>query len=82
MCIRDRLDSTAAVESSSVGDTKFKLVNAALAGLERVRDALALHIKGELEAAAFGNQPVFGAQLQTTACGAVIAAAGLLAHHV
>ncbi|MGH3232630.1 MAG: hypothetical protein ACRDOH_05135 [Streptosporangiaceae bacterium] len=74
--------STAAVESSTVGDLEFKTVNSALTGLERARDALALHIKGELEAAAFGNQPVIGAQGQTIACRVIIRAAGLLAHHL
>jgi len=73
--------STAAVESSAAGDTVFKQVNASLAGLEKVRDALALHIKSDLEAAAFGNQPVSGAQGQTAACQAIIASAGALAQH-
>ena len=44
-----------------------------------VRDALALRIKGELEAAAFGDQPIFGAPGQTVACQAIIASAGVLA---
>ena len=74
--------STAAVESSSPGDVLFRQLNATLAGLDRVRDALALRVKGELEAAAFGNQPVIGARGQTVACQALIATAGLLAHHV
>ncbi len=73
--------STAAVESSTAGDSRYKAVNAALAGLDKLRDALALRIKGELEAAAFSGQPVFGAQGQTAACQAIIAAAGVLAHH-
>jgi hypothetical protein len=74
--------STAAVESSSIGDTQYKTINAALTGLDRLRDALALRIKGELEAAAFGDQPVFGAQGQIITCQALIASAGALAHHV
>ena len=53
--------STAAVESSTLGDAEFRTVNAALTGLERFRDALALRVKGELEAAAFCGQPVLGA---------------------
>ncbi len=73
--------STAAVESSSVGDVVFKRVNATLSGLEQVRDAVALHIKGALEAAAFENHPVSGVQGQTFACQAIIAAAGALAQH-
>ena len=48
--------------------TRVRTVNTALAGLERARDALALRIKGELEAAAFGGQPVIGAAGQTAAC--------------
>jgi hypothetical protein len=74
--------STAAVESSSIGDTQYKTINAALTGLDRVRDALALRVKGELEAAAFSGQPVFGAQGQTIACQALIASAGVLAKHL
>jgi hypothetical protein len=74
--------STAAVESSTAGDLEFRTVNNALTGLERARDALALHIKGELEAAAFGNQPVIGAHGQTIACQAIIRAAGLLPQHL
>jgi hypothetical protein len=74
--------STFAAASSSIGDTQYKTINAALTGLDRVRDVLALRIKGELEAAAFGDQPVFGAQAQTTACQAVIASAGVLAKHL
>ena len=74
--------STAAVESSTTNDREFTTVNAALTGLDRVRDALALRIKGELEAASFADQPVFGASGQIFACQAIIAAAGVLAHHV
>ena len=74
--------STAAVESSTTGDGEFKAVNAALTGLDHLRDALALRIKGELEAAAFSGQPVFGAQGQTAACQAIIASAGALAQHL
>jgi hypothetical protein len=72
--------STAAVESSTTADTEYKTVNAALAGLDRLRDALALRVKGELEAAAFGGQPVLGAAGQTAACRGLISAAGALAH--
>jgi hypothetical protein len=57
-------------------------VNGALSVLERVRDALALKIKGELEAAAFDGTPVYGAPGQTVACQAVIAAAKVLAQHL
>ena len=74
--------STAAVESSTAGDGEYKAVNAALTGLDRLRDALALRIKGELEGAAFGDQPVFGASGQAAACQAIIASAGALAHHL
>ena len=54
----------------------------ALSGLDRLRDALALRVKGELEAAAFGGQPVIGAPGQTAACRGIIAVAGALAHHL
>jgi hypothetical protein len=74
--------STAAVESSTTGDGEYRAVNATLTGLDHLRDALALRIKGELQAAAFGDQPVFGAQGQTFACQAIIASAGVLAKHL
>jgi hypothetical protein len=74
--------STAAVESNTTADREFTTVNAALTGLDRIRDALALRIKGELEAAAFGNRPILGASGQALACQAIIASAGVLAHHV
>jgi len=70
---------TAAIESSSPGDAEYVATDKALAGLDRLRDALALRIKAELEAAAFGNEPVIGAPAQTTACQALIASAGALA---
>ena len=53
-------------------DTRY---NQALTALEKVRDALAGKIKGELEAAAFRNTRVLGASAQAVACQAVIAAA-------
>ena len=74
--------STAAVESGTAGDVEFRTVNAALAGLDRLRDGLALRVKGELEAAAFSGRPVIGAAGQTAACQGIIAAAGALAHHL
>jgi len=74
--------STKAVESSTGADAEYKVVNQALTGLNLLRDSLALKIKAELEAAAFGNTPVAGAQLQTTLCQAAIGAAGALAQHL
>ena len=73
---------TAAIESSSPGDAEYLTTDHVLAGLDKLRDALALRIKGELEAAAFGDQPVFGAPGQTIACQAIIASAGVLAHRL
>jgi hypothetical protein len=52
---------------------------AALSGLERARDSLAGLVKGELEAAAFRDQPVHGAIGQTVACQALIRGAQRLA---
>jgi hypothetical protein len=74
--------STAAVESSTAGDVVYRQVNASLSGLEKVRDVLALRIKADLEAAAFGDEAVPGVPGQTVACQAVIAAAGALASHL
>jgi hypothetical protein len=74
--------STAAVESNTGLDAEYKAVNRSLSTLEHLRDGLALRIKADLEAAAFGNQPVHGAQGQTVACQAAIASAESLAHHL
>jgi hypothetical protein len=71
--------STAAVESNTPGDSKYKAVNAQLNGLEHARDALALRVKGELEAAAFHNVPVIVPQVQTGLCQSIIAIAKKLA---
>ncbi len=53
----------------------------ALRVLDVARDRLAGVIKGELEAAAFGNTGIHGAIEQTAACGALISAAHALASH-
>jgi hypothetical protein len=74
--------ATAAVESDTPGDAKYRTVDAALTGLDKLRDALALRVKGELEAAAFGGQPVAGAAGQTVVCKGIISAAGALAQHL
>jgi len=74
--------STAAGESSTPGDAEYRTVNAALAGLDRLRDSLALRVKGELEAAAVAGQPIIGAAGQVAACQGIIAAAGALAQHL
>jgi hypothetical protein len=67
--------STNAVDSTSAGDETYVHTNRALTALDKVRDALAGKIKGELEAAAFSNTPVLGASAQAVACQAVVAAA-------
>jgi hypothetical protein len=67
--------STNAVDSTSAGDETYIHTNQALTALDKVRDALAGKIKGELEAAAFSDTPVPGASAQAFACQAVIAAA-------
>src|SRR5512142_52026 len=72
--------STAAIESSTAGDAEYKTVSAALGGLDHLRDTFALRVKGELEAAAFGGQPVLGAAGQTATCRGLISAAKALAH--
>ena len=73
---------TAAIESSTRGDLEYLTTDKALAGLEKIRDAVALSIKGELEAAAFQDKPIFAPQLATFVCQGVIASAHLLANHV
>jgi hypothetical protein len=71
--------STNAIESNSPGDSRFKAVDSHLSDLEIARDQLAGVIKGELEAAAFQNQPINGASGQTRACQALISSAQKLA---
>jgi hypothetical protein len=71
--------STNAVDSTSAGDATYIHINQALTGLDKVRDALALKIKGELAAAAFSDTPVFGAGAQTAACQGIIKTAQHLA---
>ena len=51
--------STNAIESTSSGDSTFTSVEGQLRALEVARDHLADVIKGELEAAAFQDKPVF-----------------------
>jgi hypothetical protein len=73
---------TAAIESSTPGDVEYIATDKALAALEKVRDAVALRIKAELNAAAFQDATIFAPQLATFVCQGVIASAHLLANHV
>jgi len=70
--------ATAAVESDTPGDARYRAVDAALTGLDKLRDSLALRVKGELEAAAFGGRPIVGAAGQTVVCKGIISAAAAL----
>ena len=70
--------ATAAVKSDTPGDARYRAVDAALTGIDKLRDVLALRVKGELEAAAFGDQPIAGAAGQTVVCKSIISAAGAL----
>jgi hypothetical protein len=67
--------STNAIESTSTGDSTYASVESQLRGLEIARDHLAGVIKGELEAAAFQDKPIFAASIQTLACQGLITAA-------
>jgi hypothetical protein len=71
--------STKAVESSSPGDSRYTTVNATLRTLEKLRDALAIKVKNELNAAAFGNTAISDPAGQAVACQAIIGAARGLA---
>ena len=71
--------STKAVESAAPGDTTYTTVNARLLALEKVRDALAIKVKNELNAAAFGNTAIQDPLGQVVACQVVIGAAKLIA---
>ncbi len=70
--------STNAAESTSAGDAKYKLINSALLGLEKARDALAGQVKAELAAAVHGTA-VKDPQGQLVGCQALILGARLLA---
>jgi hypothetical protein len=70
---------TSAINSSSPGDRVYVGTDKALRGLEVARDRLAGQIKGELEAAAFGDQPVANAGAQAVACQLIIRGAQRLA---
>ena len=70
--------ATKAIESTSPGDSKYLGTDAALRQLELARDHLALRIKGELEAAAFGNTAVHDVLPQIAGCKLIIAGAHLL----
>jgi hypothetical protein len=70
---------TSAINGSSPGDRVYLGTGKALRGLEVARDRLAGQIKGELEAAAFGDQPVAHAGAQALACQLIIRGAQQLA---
>lgn len=71
--------STRAIESNTPGDREFVTVNAALTGLDKQRDALAIQIKNELYNAENWGTPVFGAGQQIGQAQHLIAAAKALA---
>jgi hypothetical protein len=71
---------TKAIEGSSPGDVRYVTTDKALVALDKIRDAVALKIKAQLEAAAFGNQPIFAAGAETFVCQAIINTAAALAH--
>jgi hypothetical protein len=60
--------ATKAIESTSSGDQTYTRVDQALRALDVARDRLAGVIKGELEAAAFGNQRVDNTGLLIHSC--------------
>jgi hypothetical protein len=73
--------ATAAIESNGGGDQAYLHTDKVLSGLEKARDLLAIHVKDELNAAAFGDHRVHGVFGQTFACGVLIHAAQHLAAH-
>ncbi len=70
---------TSAIESNTSGDATYLRVDRALRVLDVIRDRLAGAIKGELEAAAFRDQPVRHVAAQHLACHLLIRAAHRLA---
>jgi hypothetical protein len=73
--------STAALESNSPGDQTYLKVEHSLSVLGAARDTLAIQIKGELEAAAFGNTTIHGVGGQIVSCNDLLDAAHALAKH-
>jgi hypothetical protein len=71
--------ATKAIESTSPGDATYLAADRALRGLDVARDRVALRIKAELEAAAFGGQKVRDPGPQIAACELVIHRAHQLA---
>jgi hypothetical protein len=71
--------ATKAIESTSSGDKIYQHVDQVLRALDVTRDRLAGQIKGELEAAAFGDRPVANAGAQARACQLIIRGAQQLA---
>ena len=67
--------STRAVKSHSGGDATFRRVNRELRRLDFARDGLALRVKAELEAAAFGNTHLRHVNAQLRGCQAIISSA-------
>ena len=70
--------STVAVESNTPGDGEFTSLDARLSALEGQRDKLAIDIKDDLNAAAFGNTSINGVNGLIAHCNAIIAEAGQL----
>ena len=72
---------TNAIESTSTGDSTYKLVVSALRGLEVSRDFVAGIVKQQLTAAAFNDLPIPGflAAIETGLCQFLINEATLLA---
>ena len=71
--------STKAVESTSAGDATYNQVNAQLVSLEKQRDALAIRVKDELNAAAFSNTAIANPHGQLVQCQVIIGRAKQLA---
>jgi hypothetical protein len=71
--------STKAVESSTAGDATYNQVNTVLLSLEKQRDALAIKVKDELNAAAFSNTAIADPHGQAAQCQAIIGQARQLA---
>jgi hypothetical protein len=71
--------STNAVESTTQGDSEYKLVNQVLLNLEKARDRLAGQLKPELADAANAGRPILDAPGQLRSCQDLIGAARWLA---
>ena len=71
--------STSGIESTSQSDRTYAQSEQNLVSLDQLRDSVAGHIKGSLDAAAFSNTPVSHSDMDASQCDSLLQSAGNLA---